>query len=202
MVRRALAGLVGAALGLLPLLLLSVLMSDPARSGTAAPSNSQVVQAGATALIGGLLLGGGVAGWIAGRKAGVAGGTAAGIVAAVFYAATLIGGIFFGGVRGKDGLYYVGLHPLRSSAAILMVASVIIVVSVLASLVVRPAGRVGPQPAAAPMASYGRPPSPRYVPQPPYAGGSAAWPPSQPRSREQISVPRTRQSQSRPRYPR
>jgi hypothetical protein len=198
MARRALAGLLGALLGLLPLVVVDAVVNSPTLMGSLTPTTDQAALMSLTAVVGGLLLGGGAAGWIAGRKAGISAAAAAGVVTALLYASALIGAILLGGARGQQGLPYVQLHPVRSSAVVLLVASVMIVVALLAGWIVRPA----PQAPAAMRPAYpDRPPAPRYAAPNSTPGAPGAWPaparPSQP-----MSAPRPRQSQSAPRYPR
>jgi hypothetical protein len=202
MVRRALAGVVGAVLGLLPLVLVDVMVNNPGAMGELAPTSDQSLLLSGTALVGGLLLGGGVAGWIAGRTGGVRAGGVGGTVAAVLYAGSLISVILLGGSRGQQGLPYVQVHPIRSSAAILLVASVIIVISLIAGRVVSPAVSSAPQFAGGVRSGNARPMDARLRPQPPQPVPSSGWQPSSSRPREQMSAPHPQQSRSAPRYPR
>jgi hypothetical protein len=202
MVRRALAGVVGAVLGLLPLVLVDVVVNNPGAMGELAPTSDQSLLLGGTALVGGLLLGGGVAGWIAGRTDGVRAGGVGGTVAAILYAGSLISVILLGGSHGQQGLSYVQIHPIRSSAAILLVASMIIVIALIAGRVVTPAASSAPLSAGDAWSGYARPVDVRLRPQPPQPAPPGGWQPISSRPREQMNAPRPQQSRSAPRYPR
>lgn len=210
MVRRAFAGVVGAVFALLPLVLVNAIVTTTGALNSLTPNaDQQSLVVGATALVGGVLLGGGLAGWIAGRASGTAAGGVAGVIAALLYAGSLIGVIMLGG-SGREGLPYVQVHPIRASAAILLVAAVLVAVALIAGRIVSPPA----QPALAPSAGNA---TPRYAPgagprmDPRYGGqglqpaSHTGWQSGPPRPREPVSAPRPPQSRSGPsgpRYPR
>jgi hypothetical protein len=129
MVRRVIAGILGCVAGVLPLVLVNVLVNGAGTFGdleTAAAQNA--VLFGAVALLGGILLGGAIAGWIAGRRGGAAAGGVAGIIAGVLYAITVIL-LVVGGARQGWGPPIAALHPIRASAAILLVGALLTAVA-------------------------------------------------------------------------
>jgi hypothetical protein len=146
--RTVLAGIVGGVLGMLPLALLNLIVNASGKLGgieTQAASNA--AQLGAAALLGGLALGGAVAGWMAGRH-GLGAAALAGGIAALWYAVAVIL-LVVGGAKAGWGPPIAALHPLRASAAILLVASLLLVVALAVGwltarrAVVRPGGAGG-----------------------------------------------------------
>jgi hypothetical protein len=128
MSRTVLAGIVGGVLGVLPLALLNLIVNASGALGafeTQAASNA--AQLGALALLGGLALGGSVAGWMAGRR-GLVPAAVAGGIAALLYAVCVIL-LVVGGAKAGWGPPIAALHPLRASAAILLVASLLALVA-------------------------------------------------------------------------
>ena len=191
MVSRALAGLIGAVVGLLPLIAVDAVVNNPASLGSLAPNSDQAPLLSLTAVVGGLLLGGALAGWIAGRKAGIGAAAAGGVVAALLYAGALIAVILLGAARSQQGLPYVQMHPVRSIAVVLLVASVMIVVALVAGWVVRPT-KVA---ADAQPAYQVHPTGPRYPQQGPALRSPAAWPPPA-RAARPLSAPRPQHRKS------
>ncbi len=128
MVRRVIAGIVGYVAGALPLVLVNVLLNDSAfgANGTAAAQNT--VLFGAVGLLGGILLGGAIAGWIAGRRSGAAGGGSAGAIAGVLYAITMIAVIRVGAQQHWNPAL-AALDPIRTSAALILVATLLTMVA-------------------------------------------------------------------------
>jgi hypothetical protein len=76
-----------------------------------------------------MLLGGAVAGWMAGRR-GLGAAALAGGIAALWYAVCIIL-LVVGGAKAGWGPPIAALHPLRFSAAILLVASLLLLVALL-----------------------------------------------------------------------
>src|SRR5579863_5725687 len=131
MLRRILAGILGSLAGALPLLMVNVLVNGGGSFGAIESTiEENVVVFGAGALLGGVVLGGVVAGWIAGRRGGTAESGVAGGIAAVLYAVMVI--LFVvGGAKQGWGPPIAALHPLRASAAICLVATLLLGVALL-----------------------------------------------------------------------
>jgi hypothetical protein len=149
MARRVIAGILGCAAGVLPLVLVNVLVNGAGIFGdleTMAAQNAVLL--GAAALLGGILLGGTLAGWIAGRRGGAVAGGVAGIIAGVLYAITVIL-LVVGGARQGWGPPIAALHPIRTSAAIILVAGLLTAVALgVGALAGRGQAPSGPQRAA------------------------------------------------------
>jgi hypothetical protein len=128
MVRRVIAGILGYVAGALPLVLVNVLVNSSAfgDNGTTAAQNT--VLFGAVGLLGGTLLGGTIAGWIAGRRGGAAGGGGAGAIAGVLYAITMIAVIRVGAQERWNSALG-ALDPIRTSAALILVATLLTMVA-------------------------------------------------------------------------
>jgi hypothetical protein len=159
------AGILGGVLGVLPLALLNVIVNASGALGaveTLAASNSALL--GAAALLGGLALGGAVAGWLAGRGGlGVAAG--AGSIAALWYAVCVIL-LVVGGAKAGWGPPIAALHPLRASAAILLVASLLLLVALLAGWLTARRATVAARGATGAHPAAGRPASARDMGNP------------------------------------
>ena len=203
MARRVIAGILGCAAGVLPLVLVNVLVNGAGTFGdieTLAAQNAVLL--GAVALLGGILLGGTIAGWIAGRRGGAAAGGIAGTIAGVLYAITVIL-LVVGGARQGWGPPIAALHPIRASAAIVLVAALLTAVALgvgaLAGRGQGPASRQAPSgPRSAAVSGLG---GARYAPRPPEEParpGGRGYAPSRPaagapqRSAPGRSVPRER----------
>jgi hypothetical protein len=129
MARRVVAGILGCVVGVLPLLLVNVLANGAGTFGDLETLVEQnAVAFGAGALLGGVLLGGAVAGSMAGRCGGAASGGIAGIIAGALYAVMVIL-LVVGGAKQGWGPPIAALHPLRVSAAILLIAALLTAVA-------------------------------------------------------------------------
>jgi hypothetical protein len=131
MAKRVIAGILGAIVGVLPLALVNVVVNG---GGTFGDVETQAVDhavaVGAVALLGGVALGGTVAGWIGGRRGGAAGGGISGAVAAILYAIVVILAAV-GGARQGWAPPIFALHPIRTSAAVVLVATLLLAVALV-----------------------------------------------------------------------
>ncbi len=148
MAKLILAGVVGSLLGMLPLALVNLLVNGSGSFGdieAAAVQNATLL--GAAALLGGPALGGSVAGWMAGRRGGLRAAAVAGTIAAALYAVSVIL-LVVGGAKAGWGPPIAALHPIRASAAIVLVAGLLLGVALLVGWLVgrsaAPAARLAP----------------------------------------------------------
>lgn len=126
MARRVVAGIVGGALGVLPLVLVNLLVNAGGALGDVeAVAAQSALLLGIVALLGGVLAGGILAGWLAGRTGGAPAAGFAGTLAALLYAITVIL-VIVGGAKQGWGPSVAAIHPLRVSAAILLVACLLL----------------------------------------------------------------------------
>lgn len=160
---RVAGGIAGWLIGLLPLLAVNV----AAYLGTF--STDDAIFAGELTLVGGLLLGGIIAGVIGARPTrtqpgGVTGAFVSGGIAALLYAVTLVSLVIGASLLGvAPGV--VGEHPIRVSAAVVFLAALLAAIAVAAGMIASyfshaprlqhaaasaPAGQ--PQPASRPQA--------------------------------------------------
>lgn len=126
MARRIVAGILGGVVGVLPLVLVNLLVNAGGALGgleTVAAENAAAL--GIMALLGGVLVGGMLAGWLAGREGGAPAAGLSGAVAALLYAVTVIL-VVVGGARQGWGPSVAAIHPIRVSAAILLVACLLL----------------------------------------------------------------------------
>lgn len=206
MARRMIAGILGAVVGVLPLALVNLLVNGAGTFGEIeAQAAANAVVLGAVALVGGVVLGAVTTGWMAGRSGGVAGATVAGVIAAVLYAVVVIF-LVVGGARQGWGPPVAAIHPLRASAAILLVASLLLGITLIVGRLAedtrpsrpampaassRPMGR--PVPGAPQRPGVSQPRDPRQ-----YNWDDGSWPARPPvGGRHQMGTHR-----SAPRYPR
>jgi positive regulator of sigma E activity len=130
---RVAGGIAGWLIGLLPLLAVNV----AAYLGTF--SADDAIFAGELTLVGGLLLGGIIAGVIGARPTrtqpgGVTGAFISGGIAALLYAVTLVGLVIGASLLGvAPGV--VGEHPIRVSAAVLFLAALLAAIAVAAGMI-------------------------------------------------------------------
>ena len=113
---RVAGGIAGWLIGLLPLIAVNI------AGNAGALSADDAVLAGAAALLGGLLLGGIIAGAVGGRptrtrSGGVTGAFISGGIAALLYAVALIA-LVIGAGRAEAAPQIVAEHPIRMSAAV------------------------------------------------------------------------------------
>jgi hypothetical protein len=160
MVKRVWAGVLGGVAGILPLLLVNLAVNaGGALGGVEAFAAQDALALGILALLGGVALGGGLAGWLAGRAGGTAAAGLSGALAAALYAVTVIL-LLVGGAKQGWGPPVAAIHPIRVSAAIILVACLLLGVALIAGALASRGGMVAPaDPPAAPMRRS--PPAPR-----------------------------------------
>ena len=120
-------GIAGWLIGAVPLIVVNILDYQ----GLFALQDANI--AGLVALIGGIGLGGVVAGLLGGRGGGTVGATASGAIAAILYAMTLIG-LMIGTVNLDTAspviAMLISLHPLRVGMALLFLAAVLLAIAI------------------------------------------------------------------------
>ena len=157
---RVAGGIAGWLIGLLPLIAVNV----AAYLGTFSAYDAAF--AGELTLVGGLLLGGVIAGVIGARPTrtqpgGVIGAFVSGGVAAGLYAVTLVGLVIGASLLGvAPGV--VGEHPIRVSAAVLFLAALLAAIAVIAGMI---ASRFGSAPRPQRSSAPARQPKPASRPQ-------------------------------------
>ncbi|HEV8192977.1 MAG TPA: hypothetical protein VGP82_16040 [Ktedonobacterales bacterium] len=130
---RVAGGIAGWLIGLLPLIAVNV----AAYLGTF--SADDAIFAGELTLVGGLLLGGIIAGVIGARPtrtqpAGVIGAFVSGGIAALLYAVTLVGLVIGASLLGvAPGV--LGEHPIRVSAAVVFLAALLAAIAVVSAMI-------------------------------------------------------------------
>lgn len=122
-------GIAGWLIGVVPLIVVNILDYQ----GLFAFQDAVV--AGLVALIGGILLGGIVAGLLGGRAGGVLAATTSGAIAAMLYAVTLIGLVIGTGVLDTASPL-IALHPLRISMALLFLATILLAIAIATGAIV------------------------------------------------------------------
>jgi hypothetical protein len=155
MASRFVAGVLGGIAGIIPLAA-NAAVDYAATQGLLDATTAHWAQspllAGPPALLSGVALGGIVAGWPAGRRGGAAAAAAAGGIAAGLYA-VVVTGLVVGGARLGLVPSVAAVHPLRASAAVIFLASVLLAVAWLLGAVVGSGATTG---AAARMGDGGR----------------------------------------------
>lgn len=138
MARRVVAGILGGVAGILPLVLVNLLVNTGGALGDVqAVAVEYALALGVVALLGGVLAGGGLAGWLGARRGGGIGAAGmAGALAAALYAVTVIL-VLVGGARQGWGPSVAAIHPIRVSAAIILVACLLLGVALITGAVVR-----------------------------------------------------------------
>lgn len=122
-------GIAGWLIGVVPLILVNILdYQDLLNLQDAAI-------AGLISLIGGIVLGGIVAGLLGGRAGGTLSATTAGAIAATLYAVTLIGLVIGTGILDSTSPL-IASHPLRISMALLFLASILFTISIATGAIV------------------------------------------------------------------
>jgi hypothetical protein len=142
MASRLLAGVLGGIAGIFPLAA-NAAVDYAATQGLLDERTAHLavspVFSGPPALLTGVALGAVVAGWPAGRRGGAPAAGVAGGIAAGLYAVVVIG-LVVGGARLELVPSVAGVHPLRTSAAVIFLASVLLGVAwLLGALVGRSA---------------------------------------------------------------
>lgn len=131
MASRLLAGMLGGIAGIVPLAA-NAAVDYAATQGlldaTTAHWALSPVFSGPPALLLGVALGGVIAGWPAGRRGGAPAAAAAGGIAAGLYA-VVVTGLVVGGARLGLVPSVAAVHPLRASAAVIFLASVLLAVA-------------------------------------------------------------------------
>ncbi|MEO7000844.1 MAG: hypothetical protein ABI068_03490 [Ktedonobacterales bacterium] len=124
MIARILGGIAGWLVGVLPLVIVNLV----GFAGTLDPD--QAALAGAIGLVGGVMLGGVVAGFIGGRSGGVGGALLSGGLAALLYVASVGGLLIFSGSQG-DLPNIILEHPIRVGVAVLCVGAMLLMLTLL-----------------------------------------------------------------------
>ena len=162
---RILGGLAGWIVGALPLVIVNLV----GFAGSLSPD--QAALAGAIGLIGGVILGGAIAGFTGGRSGAVGGALLSGGIAALLYVASVAGLLFVADTQGALPNIILA-HPIRVGVAVLCVGAVLLLIALLTGFFSSRDQRVADATNAAsqlgqPVSTYPSP-SPQRAPQPAY----------------------------------